>query len=144
MKCCLYIYIYIYTRSHTHFFSFKHVWLIMSFVNSPPAYSSSYSSYICIWLILVLINSSFDPSKMAPFWAEITREKFDAFENSFHLKIKRRHKLIRDRIGRFEISVLFNQTHTNTHTHTHAHTHTHTHTHTRAKLFERIELSGSR
>ena len=59
---------------------------------------------------------------MVPVGAKSTWEAYGTFLNSFHLKVKQligKLEQIKNRIGRHEVSVLFNHTHTHTHTHTH-------------------------
>ena len=61
---------------------------------------------------------------MAPAEAESSGEKYGVFLKLFHPEVNRlirRPEQINDKIGRQEVSVLFNQTHAHTHTHTHTH-----------------------
>ena len=73
----------------------------------------------------------FVPFKMFSFRAEITREKYGTFPNSFHSEVKlliRRLERVKDRIDKHEVSFLFNHTYI-IHTKIYICTHTHTHTH---------------
>ena len=66
----------------------------------------------CIWLVIIFVFSSFVHSNRIPFGAKSTREIYSTFLNSLHLRVRQliqRVERIKDRIGKHEMTVLFNQ-----------------------------------
>ena len=73
-------------------------------------------------LLLCLSFQCSFPPKIAPAGTESTQEKYGTFLNAFHPDVKRiiqRIEREKYKIGRSEVTALFNQTDTHTHTHTH-------------------------
>ena len=96
-------------------FEYSSHMLLTLFQVNLPLYSSknSFSTcslYKCTWLVVVFVISLFVPS-MDSVGDESARGKYSAFLNSFHPEIKqligRQQK--NDKIGRHEVSLLFNQ-----------------------------------
>ena len=82
-----------------------------SSLSSPLTCYSSKTLYKYIWLVIVFVISLFDLSEMPPVKAK-NWEKYGAFLNSFHPKVKRlirRLHRINDKMGRNKVSVLSNQ-----------------------------------
>ena len=68
---------------------------------------------VFVWIIWLVDGMNLARHHKFPSWGQKYLETYGTFPNSFHLKVKQlvqRIERIKDRIGRQELSVLFNQT----------------------------------